>query len=110
MSHYTPDAWVIVKITPKDENYPVHYRVFVGWYGGYAGSDSWKMNSGITRVVQDGDIFHFHGESGSVYSCYKDAERMTGYMMQIYQSFQGYENITVEHVPFADYMAAQPNS
>ena len=39
MSDYTPDKWVVVKIT-SDKNPPIH-KVFACWYGGYAGSDSW---------------------------------------------------------------------
>ena len=47
MSDYTPDRWVIVKIvTPKERL----YKVFASWSGGYNGSDSWKMNSGITQA------------------------------------------------------------
>jgi len=69
MSQYTPDRWMIVKIDHKDT---VHYRVFACWYGGYAGSDSWKLNSGITSVVLEDDCYHFTGSSGSIYKCHKD--------------------------------------
>lgn len=69
---YIPNRWVVVKITgPNSE--PV-YKVFACWYGGYAGSDSWKLNSGITKatlVDNHYEIPHysFEGSSGSIYLC-----------------------------------------
>ena len=76
MSEYTPDRWVIVKIvTPKEHL----YKVFASWYGGYGGSDSWKMNSGIVRATLVGDCWEFDGSSGSVYSCHKDYYGTNGY-------------------------------
>jgi hypothetical protein len=70
MSEYTPDRWQVVKIAHDKAS---HYRVFASWYGGWAGSDSWKLNSGITKVTFDGDFYHFEGSSGSVYVCHKDS-------------------------------------
>ena len=70
MSDYSPDKWVVVKITGADTP-PVH-KVFACWYGGYAGSDSWKLNSGITKATLEGNVYSFEGSSGSVYECHKD--------------------------------------
>lgn len=70
MSEYHPDKWVVVKITGHD--YPTLYKVFACWYGGYAGSDSWKLNSGITKATLEGYVYSFEGSSGSVYQCHKD--------------------------------------
>ena len=70
MSTYNPDKWLVVKITGNDLP-PVH-KVFACWYGGYAGSDSWKLNSGITKATLEGNVFSFEGSSGSVYECHKD--------------------------------------
>ena len=70
MSDYIPDKWVVVKITGND--LPVVYKVFACWYGGWAGSDSWKLNSGITSVTQQGRVYSFEGSSGSVYECHED--------------------------------------
>lgn len=70
MTEYRPDKWVVIKIT--DEDCPSIYRVFACWYGGYAGSDSWKLNSGITKVTLEGNVYSFEGSSGSVYHCHKD--------------------------------------
>jgi len=69
MSDYNPDKWVVVRITGKDTP-PVH-KVFACWYGGYLGSDSWKLNSGITRAYEEGQCFMFDGSSGSTYACHK---------------------------------------
>jgi hypothetical protein len=69
MSDYTPDRWVVVKITGTDSP-PIH-KVFACWFGGYTGSDSWKLNSGITRAYEDGQCVMFDGSSGSTYACHK---------------------------------------
>jgi hypothetical protein len=69
MSEYNPDKWVVVKIT-SDQHPPIH-KVFACWFGGWAGSDSWKLNSGITRAYEDGHCFMFDGSSGSTYACHK---------------------------------------
>lgn len=66
---YTPDNWVIIKIKGDDP----HYRVLAGWSGGYTTGDSWRMNSGIVRVEEDKEFFHFHGSSGSCYHCHKES-------------------------------------
>lgn len=58
---YCPDSWVIIKF-PKDD-----YRVFGGWYGGYLGSDHWRINSGIAKVKLDDKGWFVYGDSGSVY-------------------------------------------
>jgi hypothetical protein len=76
MSEYTPDRWVIVKITTPKEHL---YKVFASWYGGYGGSDSWKMNSGIVRATLVDDRWEFDGSSGSVYSCHREAYGTNGY-------------------------------
>jgi hypothetical protein len=70
MSIYNPDKWIVVHITGK--NIPPIDKVFACWYGGYAGADSWKLNSGITKVTLEGNIYSFEGYSGSVYVCHKD--------------------------------------
>ena len=62
---YTPDNWVILKF----EGDTPHYRVLVGWSGGYLHGDAWRMNSGITKVEKDGENYLFYGSSGSCYSC-----------------------------------------
>jgi hypothetical protein len=81
---YTPDRWVVIKITTPDV---LLYKVFACWYGGYAGSDSWKMNSGITKVESTDDYCDFHGWSGSVYRCHKNSYGTNGYGGSVLQNF-----------------------
>jgi hypothetical protein len=68
MSEYVPDKWVVIKIAMPNTT-PL-YKVFACWYGGWAGSDSWKLNSGITKVTYKEKLFYFEGSSGSVYECH----------------------------------------
>lgn len=71
MSEYIPDKWVVVKITGyEDREFKPVYKVFACWYGGWAGSDSWKLNSGITKATLEGYVYSFEGSSGSVYQCH----------------------------------------
>ena len=79
MNEYYPDKWLVVKLTDKAYNNKTHYRVFAVWYGGLASSDSWKLNSGITQVSEDGDYYLFNGTSGSVYRCDKKSYGTSAY-------------------------------
>lgn len=69
MANYTPDKWVVIKITHAEG---IAYKVFASWYGGYTGGDSWKLNSGITGVKEENDCYVFAGSSGSTYTCCKE--------------------------------------
>lgn len=71
MSEYTPDKWIVLKITTQDHS-PI-YKVFACWYGGYLDGDSWKLNSGITKAILEKDIYSFEGSSGSIYHCHKNS-------------------------------------
>ena len=84
MRDYSPDRWVIVKIVTAKERL---YKVFASWNGGYNGSESWKMNSGITRATLVDDRWEFDGYSGSVYSCHKDSYGTNGYGGNVLQNF-----------------------
>lgn len=76
MSDYTPDRWMVLRIhTPKE----ILYKVFATWSGGYAGGDSWKLNSGITRATFSDPYWEFDGSSGSVYRCHQDSYGTNGY-------------------------------
>lgn len=66
---YSPDKWVVVKIERGE--FPLTYKVFACWYGGYLNGDSWKLNSGITKVTKEEDCYLFEGYSGSVYKCHE---------------------------------------
>jgi len=64
------DNWVVVKSPPEAGP---HYRVLTGTSGGYLSGSSWRMNSGIVKVLESGHFFYFYGASGSCYLCHKDS-------------------------------------
>jgi hypothetical protein len=66
MSEYTPDRWCVIRIADPKETL---YKVFASWSGSYTGSDSWKLNSGITQATLVDGAWEFEGYSGSVYRC-----------------------------------------
>jgi hypothetical protein len=84
MNEYRPDRWVVIKITTPKERL---YKVFAVWSGGYGGSDSWKMNSGITRATLVDNFWEFDGYSGSMYSCHTQAYGTNGYGGNVLQGF-----------------------
>jgi hypothetical protein len=100
MSDYNPDKWLIVKITGPDTP-PVH-KVFACWYGGYLGSDSWKLNSGITRAYEESHCFMFDGSSGSTYACHKATYGASSYGYGVLENMVTKalaNNITIEVLP-----------
>lgn len=74
-SYYTPNHWMLIKITGKDP----HYKVFGSWSGGYLDGDEWRMNSGITKMIKEDDHYLFIGSSGSTYACHKDTYGANSY-------------------------------
>ena len=76
-NEYQPDRWVIVRITSKE--HPQIDKVVGSWFGGYGGSDSWRMNSGIERIEEHDKYYDIHGYSGSVYKCYKESQGWSAY-------------------------------
>ena len=102
MSEYIPDRWVVVKITGNDVP-PIH-KVFACWFGGYAGSDSWKLNSGITKATLEGFVYSFEGSSGSVYECHKDCYGTNMYGMSVLQNMidkAATNGVTIQILPEA---------
>lgn len=83
MSFNTPDRWVVVEFQEL-ENEPIR-KVLAGWYGGYTGSDCWKLSSGITEIKEDEKYFEFLNASGSLYKCQKTAYGMSGIMSENYE-------------------------
>jgi hypothetical protein len=99
MSEYNPDVWVSVEIT---ENNVGIVRILAGWYGGYAGSDSWKLSSGVVKVIDTDTHWEIYNQSGSVYRCRKQAERFSGYTSSIFSTLskQNTDSINIQHVEF----------
>jgi hypothetical protein len=94
-----PDKWVCIKLTPKENK--SYYRIFACWYGGYLGSDSWQLNSGVASVNVLEDSYQFIGASGSIYQCHKNTYGTSGYGSGVLnQMINGVKDeITIEVMP-----------
>jgi hypothetical protein len=84
MSDYNPDKWVVLEVFY--ENGEVENRILASWYGGYAGSDSWKLGTGIQSHEHRGPVYSFTGSSGSTYYCHESDYGMSSYAMSILAS------------------------
>ena len=88
MSNYTPDVWVVLEFDHADLETPTR-KVFGGWYGGFAGSDSWQLNSGIVAVrIDDEGHYEFDGYSGSTYYCHFNNYHMSSLMHSVLARWQ----------------------
>ena len=84
MSNYKPDRWVVLEFVTPEETIR---KVFAGWYGGYAGSDEWRLNSGIVATRETPEELEFDGYSGSTYYCHRNSYGMSAYMYSVLQSW-----------------------
>jgi len=82
---YTPHRWVMLHLGTDTQS---SYKILAGWYGGYLDGDSWKLNSGCTKVESAGDYLMFTGYSGSIYRCHKEAYGLSSYTSQILEGFR----------------------
>jgi len=108
MSNYNPDVWVIIELSGSEV--PETYcRVLAGWYGGFAGSDSWKASSGITKIVDKDQYWEIHNHSGSIYNCHKNTEKLSGYTSSILNQFvsSSDDKISVRQITIEEYLAQQ---
>ena len=105
MSAYVPDVWVAVRFRGAAVPNGEIHKILAGWYGGFAGSDHWKLNSGITGITREDHEFLVEGYSGSIYRCAVGAERTNLLTQGIYQDlcerFRDRE-VTVEIVPLSE--------
>lgn len=95
MAQYKPDAWVIVELGPQETRY---HRVLGGWYGGFAGSDSWRLSSGITRIEKEAEVWKIYNESGSIYYCHERCERTTGLMDNVLNNLIANESLGAKKI------------
>jgi hypothetical protein len=84
-----PDKWLVIKIGVSE---PI-YKVFASWYGGYLDGDSWKINSGISEVLTEGNYINFYGHSGSCYKCQKNSYGITSYGQRILDSIMNNKDL-----------------
>ena len=82
MSDYTPDRWEVVEI--QGDGHDTLRKILGSWYGGYAGSDSWRFSSGITRVTDKETYWEVENYSGSIYTCYKESQGMSAYTAGVF--------------------------
>ena len=82
MSTYTPDVWVVLEFDAPQLEVPLR-KVFAGWYGGYTQSNSWKLNSGITKTRLVDGWWEFDGYSGSTYRCHPNNYHLSGLMQGV---------------------------
>ena len=82
MSTYHPDKWVLVEIDSSAHGKIT--KVMASWYGGWNGSNSWKLSSGVNKITKTDVGYEFLNDSGSVYFCHKDAYGMSGYTSSVY--------------------------
>jgi hypothetical protein len=67
-----PDKWVIVEISDGNQSFR---KILSSWYGGYLGSDSWRLSSMIVSTNESEAEYHFTTETSS-YVCNKKAVGM----------------------------------
>ena len=67
MGEYTQNRWVVLEF----QDPVLHYKFLGGWSGSYTQGSSWRINSGIAKVVENGDFWEFHGSTWSIYHCHK---------------------------------------
>ncbi len=95
MNEYTCDNWVVIKMKGDDP----HYRVLAGTSGGYLYGDSWRMNSGITKVEEKETLYYFYGSSGSSYRCNKESYMLRMNTAHIWDQLQQIHGDKVEMMP-----------
>ena len=101
MSEYRPDNWVLIQIKGEDP----HYRVLGGWSGGYLAGNSWRLNSGVTKVEETDKEYLFYGSSGSCYSCNKESNIVRMNIAPTLRSLEKYLDGKMDVVgPDTDYM------
>lgn len=84
-----PEKWMVLKIGKEN---PI-YKVFASWHGGYLDGDSWRINSGISEVHEEGDYINFYGYSGSCYKCHKNCYGITSYGEKILDSMMNHPDL-----------------
>lgn len=95
--NYCPDNWVVLKFTTHEMK--TFYKVLGGWSGGYLTGDSWRLNSGITKVEEHDGCYYFSGFSGSVYRCGKESYGLRTNNAYVYDGLKEKYGLNVELMP-----------
>lgn len=92
MTTYNPHKWAVACMSTEADE-PI-YKILSSWYGGFAGSDSWKLSSGIEKIEDNGDYYSIHNCSGSIYKCGKENYGTSIYTQSVFMTWvnQALEN------------------
>ena len=74
--NYFPHKWVVIDYGEEYADVQ-RYAILAGWYGGFAGSDSWKRSSPVVEWDFKEDGLEVTTESGSKYVLHKKAIGVT---------------------------------
>lgn len=96
---YYPDVWMVLRLRDNTTNETID-KVLGGWAGGWAGTDNWRLSSGIILVKDTDYGWDFYNESGSLYVCYDSFQRFSGTTEAVFRSLQKSSHFSVEVVPF----------
>lgn len=104
--NYCPNVWVAVRIHDSKTDSSI-YKIYGGWLGGFAKGDSWRLNSGISSIVDYKDHWLVYGHSGSAYTCYKNLEglqKMTHYLRSVLENvmIKAPEHMEISIVPITE--------
>ena len=104
-----PDRWFIINMTLDDKT---TQHVFSGSYGGYTGTDSWRMSTAIATIVREDKVYKIETVSGTSYECHIGAYGASGYMLNVYQYYldDNKDKLKVDPVyadAFREYMRTQ---
>ena len=69
--NYFPHRWVVIDYGKEVGLAPQRYAILAGWYGGFAGIDSWKRSSLVVEWDLKEDDLEVTTESGSKYVLHK---------------------------------------
>lgn len=88
MNEYTPDYWILLKVSPNNNKEPF-YRILASWSGGYLYGDSWKLSSGVETFESspDGEQFISEQTSGSVYILNRRRECISVLISSVLQTY-----------------------
>lgn len=75
---YTPDGYAVIRLqTYGSDDFIM--KVFGSWCGGYLSGDSWRLNSGIIDIKDEGDSYLVTGFSGNQYRLSKTTNYIRPY-------------------------------
>ena len=101
MTVYSPDSWVVIRMTHNGQTF---HKVLGGWAGGYTQGTSWRLNSGVERVEVEGDHYLFHGSSGSCYRCHRNGYGLRPATIGTWDKMKSIYPDKVELLPDTDWL------